>query len=111
MATYPGPKVHRTNRRKLGRGQYPQQPSVSVVLTNPSTNVVELTFGVPVSVSGIIPVNTSTGILVSQQVSNSTTVLQTYNTSQAAATVSIAANAANVASYLGGGVSATSITF
>jgi hypothetical protein len=111
---YPGPKVHRVNRRKLGRGQYPNQyqpNGVSVVLTNPSADVVTLTFNKPVTVTGIIPVTTSAGAFVSQAIISSTVVQQTFSASQAAATVTVPGNAANVLSYQGGGVIGTSVTF
>jgi hypothetical protein len=108
---YPGPKVHRTSRRKLGRGQYPTNNFVGVTLTNPSADVVLMTFASPVVVTGIIPLTTSSGTFVSQTVLSATTVQQTFSASQAAATVSIPGNAANVATYQGGRVAGTTITF
>jgi hypothetical protein len=108
---YPGAKVHRTSRRKLGRGQYPPSLGTTVTLTNPSANVVDLTFARPVVVTGIIPTQTSAGVLVNQQVSSGTLVIQTYNVSQAAATIVFPPNAANVTTQQGGGVAGTSITF
>lgn len=109
--SYPTAKVHRVNRRKLGRGQYPNAGVVTATLTNPTANVVELTFSLPVVVTGTIPLTTSVGVFVSQQVSSGTQVLQTFNTSQAAATVSLPSGAANVATYQGGKVAGTTITF
>lgn len=111
MASYPGPKVHRVNRRKLGRGQYPSSTSITAVLGNPSASVISITFSRPVVVTGTIPLTSSTGAFVSQTVVSPTVVTQTWTTSQAAATVTLPANAANVSSYQGGGVAGTSITF
>lgn len=108
---YPTPKVHRVSRRKLGRGQYPSSTGTTVTLTNPSANVVDLIFARPVVVTGIIPVQTSAGVLVNQQVSSGTLVIQTYNVSQAAATVTFPPAAANVLTQQGGPVNGTSITF
>lgn len=111
MAVYPGAKVHRPSRRRLGRGQYPAASGVTVVLTNPSADVVTMTFAKPVTVSGVIPLTTSAGAFVSQTIVSSTVVSQTFSVSQAAATLTLPGNAANVASYQGGGVIGTSITF
>jgi hypothetical protein len=108
---YPTPKVHRTSRRKLGRGQYPGVAAVTATLTNPSADVVEITFARPVVVTGTIPLNTSSGAFVSQNVSSPTTVLQTFSASQAAATVTLPSNAANVSTYQGGGVAGAAVTF
>jgi hypothetical protein len=108
---YPTAKVHRVNRRKLGRGQYPSAGVVAVTLTNPSADVVLLTFSMPVVVTGTIPTTTTSGTFVSQTVTSATTVAQTFSASQAAATVSVPAAAANVATYQGGRVAGTSVTF
>jgi hypothetical protein len=48
---FPGPKVHRLNRRKLGRGQYPSALGTQVTAA-PSTNSVILTFARPVLYGG-----------------------------------------------------------
>jgi hypothetical protein len=111
MASYPGPKVHRSNRRKLGKGQYPTSAGFTVTFSNPSADVVLMTFSRPVVVTGTIPLTTSAGTFVSQAVVNQTQVSQTFSASQAAATVSIPANAANVTSNVGGGVAGASVTF
>jgi hypothetical protein len=111
MASYPTAKVHRVSRRKLGRGQYPNGTNTNVVLTNPSADVVLMTFAIPVVVTGTIPLTTSAGAFVSQTVVSATQVSQTFTVSQAAATVSVPPNAANVRTYQGGGVNGTAITF
>jgi hypothetical protein len=110
MASYPGAKVHRVGRRTLGRGQHVQVPSV-VITPTVGTTVITLTFGVPVVISGTIPLVSNTGTFVSQSVVSSTVVTQTWSTSQAAATVSLVANTPQIRSYQGGGNAAFSITF
>jgi hypothetical protein len=111
MAVYPTAKVHRVSRRHLGRGQSANQSAVSVVLTNPSADVITMTFAKPVTVSGTIPLTSSAGAFVSQTVVSSTVVQQTWTVSQAAATVTLPGNAANVATYQGGGTIGVTITF
>lgn len=111
MASYPGPKVHRNNRRKLGRNQFPPSSSFTVILGNPSANIVSMVFSVPVVVTGIIPLSTTSGTFVSQTILGTSEVEQTFSSTQATATVAIPGNAANVRSILGGGVAGTSITF
>jgi hypothetical protein len=111
MASYPGPKVHRANRRKLGRGQFPTGGSVTVTLTN-ATVTLTLTFSGPVVVTGIIPV-TSNGAqtIVSQTVVSPTVVTQTWSATLVGSTITVPANPANVATFQGGGVSGNQRTF
>ena len=54
MASYPGAKVHRVSRRKLGRGQHVQLPSATVTAAAVTTTVT-LTFSQSVVVGGPIP--------------------------------------------------------
>lgn len=108
---FPGAKVHRTSRRKLGRGQYPVSVAATATLTNPSANVVQVTFSAPVAITGTIPLQTSTGTMVNQQISSGTVATQTFNTSQATATVTLANNASNIRTYQGGGVAGTTVVF
>jgi hypothetical protein len=111
MASYPGPKVHRTNRRKLGRGQYPTAPAAIITVTDTSTTAT-LTFSVPVVVSGTIPMTVSGGLtFVSQTIVSPTVVTQVWSAALSAKTYAIAANAANVRTVQGGGVAAVSGTF
>jgi hypothetical protein len=111
MATYPGAKVHRVNRRKLGRGQYPTGGNISVVLTD-ATTVLTMTFSAPVVVTGQIPVTVAGGpTFVSQTVVSQTVVQQTWSATLVGHLVTFPANAANVSTYQGGKVAGTSITF
>ena len=108
---YPGAKVHRVSRRKLGRGQYPPSLGTTVVLTTTGTTNLTMTFARPVVVTGIIPV-TSTGLtIVSQTVVSPTVVTQVWSASIAAATMVFPSNAANVTTQQGGGVAGTTVTF
>jgi hypothetical protein len=111
MASYPGPKVHRVNRRKLGRGQYPPAPAATITVTD-STTTATLTFNVPVVVSGIIPLNVSGGLtFVSQTVVSPTVVTQVWSATLSAKTYSIPANTPQIRTFQGGGNAATAGTF
>jgi hypothetical protein len=108
---YPGAKVHRVSRRKLGRGQYPTAPALTCVLTD-ATTVLTLTFSSPVVVTGTIPVTVAGGpTFVSQTVVNATTVTQTWSATLVGHTVTLPAAAANVTSTTGAKVAGVSATF
>ena len=114
MASYPGPKVHRVSRRKLGRGQYPNQyqsNGVHCTLSSTGTTNITLTFDKPVVVTGNIPVTVATLTLVSQTIVSSTVVTQVWSANVATHLVTMPSNAANVASYQGGGVLGSTATF
>lgn len=108
---FPGSKVHRVNRRKLGRGQYPTGGTITVTLTN-ATVTLTMTFSAPVVVTGIIPV-TSNGVqtIVSQTVVSSTVVTQTWTATLVGALITFPSNAVNVSTYQGGGVAGTQKQF
>jgi hypothetical protein len=108
---YPGPKVHRVSRRKLGRGQYPTSNGVSVVVTD-SGSTATLTFSRPVVVTGTIPVTVAGGpTFVSQTVVSPTVVTQTFSAALTTHTYSIPSGAANVATYQGGQLIGAAGTF
>lgn len=65
LSAFPTPKVHRANRRKLGRGQHVQLPPATCVVTGSGSNAV-LTFNVPVVVNGSLDVVPTGLTLVSQ---------------------------------------------
>jgi hypothetical protein len=111
---YPTPNVHRRGRRSLGRHQSASVDSSNSVAVTPtvSTTTLTLTFNKPVVVTGIIPVTVTGGeTLVSQTIVSSTVVTQIWSATLASATVTIPANAANVASYQGGGTEGITVTF
>jgi hypothetical protein len=110
MASFPGPKVHRRNRRKLGRGQSTQTPAASLSAVA-STVTVTVTSNVPIIVSGVVPWTTDAGTLVSQAQTSPTTFNLVFSTSQAAATYSLPANCGAIRTFSGGGNAALSGTF
>lgn len=111
MASFPGPKVHRVNRRKLGRGQFPTPAAVTPVITS-AASVATITFPVPVVVSGVIPLAVVGGpTFVSQTIVSSTVVTQTFSAALSTHTYSLPANAANVKTAQGGGTAAVAGTF
>lgn len=108
---YPGGKVHRVNRRKLGRGQYPSSLGTTVAMTSSGTTNVTLTFARPVTVFGVIPTTVATLSLVSQTVVSPTVVTQVWSGNVATHLGTFPTNAANVSTQQGGGVAGTSVTF
>jgi hypothetical protein len=111
MASYPTSKVHRVNRRKLGKGQSPYLTGISATLSA-STVTLTITFATPVVVTGTIPVTVAGGpTFVSQTVVNATTVTQTWSATLVGHTVTLPAGAANVASYQGQKVLGVAATF
>lgn len=111
MATFPGAKVHRTNRRKLGRGQFPSSLNITVAATSTGTTNVTLTFNRPVAVSGNIGVTVATLTLVSQTVVSPTVVTQVWSGNVATHAYNVPSNDSHVSSYQGGALVGTSGTF
>ena len=107
---FPGPKVHRVNRRKLGRGQYPPIPSTSVTAVT-ATPQVTLNFGSPVIVSAQ-PGLTVTGLTI---LSYAQTDPYTVNVIMSGATTGLAWSFDNsngaVRTFQGGGVASASGSF
>ena len=110
MASYPGPKVHRVSRRKLGKGQHPQPVPASITATVETTTV-HLAFDRPVIISGAIPYVTSTGVVDSQTIVDNQHVDLVCSTSQEDATWSIAGNCGAIATFQGGGNAPAGGTF
>lgn len=110
MASYPTAKVHRTNQRKLGRGQSVQRAAATLTATV-ATVTVSFTSNVPIILNGPIPVTTTNGAYVSQVQLTPTTFNIVFSATQAAATVAIAANCGAISTYQGGGNAAFSDTF
>lgn len=76
---FPGPNVHRRNRRKLGRGQSPTTATVPVTVSSTGTTNFRLTFGRPVVVRGNIATTVATRTLVSQTQTSPTVVDQVWS--------------------------------
>lgn len=108
---FPGPKVHRRNRRKLGRGQYPQAASVALTVTSTGTTNVTLTFAAPVVVSGRIMGTVATLTFVSQTVVSSTVVTQVWSAAVSGHAYNFPAAQETVATAQGGSNAAASGTF
>lgn len=107
---YPGPKVHRVSRRKLGRGQSNSAVGVAVAVTGTSSTVT-LTFARPVVVSGPIPFTIAVVTAVTQTVVSPTVVTILMSGAVTGHAWTLPSGAANVASYQGGAVYGTSGTF
>lgn len=111
MAATLAQNVHRRNRRKLGRGQYPSTGTFPVVVTSTGTTNMRLTYGVPVVVSGPITSTVATRTLISQTVVSPTVVDQVWSGNVAALAYTVAANDNDVRSYTGGTSSGAAGTF
>lgn len=106
--SYPGAKVHRVNRRKLGRGQYPTVNAITTTISG-TGGVITLTFAQPVNVSGVIPISIAGGgAFVSQTIVSSTSVTQSWTGVGASAIGTLAANPANVMGQRGQGIAGSS---
>jgi hypothetical protein len=110
MASYPSGKVHRVNRRKLGRGQYPTAQAVTVTAAGSGSTVV-LTFSRPVVVSGPVSLTVATLTYVSQVINSPTQVTVTMSGTVATHAYTIAGPQPYVTAANGGTVAGTSGTF
>lgn len=108
---YPGSKVHRVNRRKLGRGQFPATVSVTAAITSSGTTNLTLTFSGPVVVTGTIPTTVATRTLVSQTIVSPTVVTQVWSGNVTGLAYTLPSNPANVSTYQGGVVAGIAGTF
>jgi hypothetical protein len=108
--SYPGPKVHRVNRRKLGRGQANAATGVTVAATGSGSTAV-LTFSRPVVVTGPVEITVASLTYVSQVVDSPTQITVTMSGAVATHAYAIASNQPNVLTYQGGAVIGTSGTF
>lgn len=66
------------DRRRLGRGQYPQQAPVTTTVTG-AVNSATISFSQPVVVSGPAPLVVESRTFVSQQLTNPTTLVVLTN--------------------------------
>lgn len=92
---YPTAKVHRSNRRKLGRGQY---PASAIITTSGSwaSTVLTMTFSDAVNVSGLIPLILTLGTVSSQLVLSPTSVQFNISGAAGSQTATLPNNPANV---------------
>lgn len=108
---FPGPKVHRPSRRKLGRGQYPPVTQVAVAVTSTGTTNARLTFAAPVVVSAMIPLTVATLTRVSQNVVSPTVVDLVMSGNVTSHAFNLPANSDGVRTTQGAGNAAASGTF
>lgn len=110
MASYPGAKVKRPNRLKLGRGQSTPKAPAHITVTG-SASTMHLAFDVPVVVNGPIAVTVATRTIVSQTVVDSqhVDVLMSGTVTGLAYTVPAAQMA--IATFQGGTNAAAAGTF
>lgn len=97
------PNIHRKNRRRLGKGQYPPAVNTSCVISSTGTTNLTMTFALPVVVSGNIPATVATRTLVSQTIVSPTVVTQVWSGNVTTLAYALPQNAANVRTKLGGG--------
>lgn len=104
------PNVKRRDRRKLGRGQYPQQSPVTTIVTG-SGSVGTISFSKPVVVSGPIGMNVEGLTFVSQQITDTQTAKITFSAAVAGLGWEIQSPLAGVVGQKGEVVAAATGTF
>lgn len=103
MASFPGAKVHRASRRKLGRGQHTMVPQFAVSSVTNVGTVFTVTFQVPVVVNGLFPVKLNGGeVTVTQSQVNAQTWHVTVPGSTPGATIVITGGTPVIQSMQGG---------
>ena len=110
MASFPNNKVHRSDRRKLGRGQSVPRPSTGVVATA-STDTVVLTFSAPVIVSGPTALIVGTLTQVSTTQISPTVVHVLMSGAVASHAYNLPAGDPAISNFQGGSNAGTSGTF
>lgn len=110
MASFPSAKVHRVNRRKLGRGQYPSIPSAVLTVTLPSSTTVLISSSVPLVYLPNIPLTiTGGGPVTAQNQISQTDVELTLTGAGTGEDWSVPSNIGTT--FQGGGTAAASGTF
>jgi hypothetical protein len=110
MASFPGAKVKRPNRRKLSRGQHTQFSSANAT-PSAATVTVTIAFDRPVIVSGNIDLGLLGVDLVSQVQNDNVTVTQVYSATVVGLDWTIEDNDPVIKTTQGGGVNGDSGTF
>jgi len=109
MASYPGAKVHRVNRRKLGRGQVPGVASPTLTVTAHSADVARVVSSEPVVWGSLAGMTVATRTYVSAAVVDQSTIDVTFSGAIAGLAYSVPAGVGT--SYQGGPTAAKSGTF
>lgn len=108
---FPTNQIHRRNRRRLGRGQYPIAAAIGVAVTSTGTTNLTMTFNQPVVISGTIGNTVATRTLVSQNVVSPTVVTQVWSGNVATLAYAVPANDPAVKAATGGTLAGVSGTF
>ena len=107
---YPGPKVHRVSRRKLGRGQYPPISGTMTTVTT-TTPVVHLVFSGPVVVRGLINPGVAGLTPVSQTIVSPTAVDVTMSAATTGLAYAFVPSQTTISAANGGAIAPASGTF
>lgn len=110
MATFPGAKVHRTSRRKLGRGQAVLVPPTAAVLTG-SVDTVTITFSAPMICTGPVGLTVATLTIVSQTIVSPTVITVLMNGAVATHLGTLPANDPHLRNFQGGSNALATATF
>lgn len=109
MASFPGAKAHRRNRRVLGRGQYPPLAAPTLTVTASSADVMQIVASQPVVWHTPIAATVATRTVVSQAIVNQTTVQITFSGTVASLAYTVPAGAGTA--YNGASTPAASGSF
>jgi hypothetical protein len=109
--SFPTTNVHRRNRRKLGRGQFPPNSTVGVVQSSTGTTNVTLTFARPVVVRGNLTNTVATRTLVSQTQTAPNIVSQVWSGNVTALVGTVPAAMPNLSGVIGGTNASNVLTF
>ena len=110
MASFPGPKVHRANRRKLGRGQHIHNPNAIASPVASGSDVV-VNFDRPVVVNGPLAIAVGALHIVSQTPVTAAQLRVTMSGPVVGLAWNIPAGQSTILTYQGGGLAAASGTF
>jgi hypothetical protein len=110
MASFPGAKVHRVDRRKLGRGQAPQIPPAAVTVSTVSADVFKIVSSIPgVFATNGAGITVATLTFVSAAQVSQTELDVTMSGALTGHAYTVPANI--LTTFMGGGSAATSGTF
>lgn len=108
--SFPTAKVHRVNRKKLGRNQYPRAAPVAFTPV-PSGSTVTLLFTGSVVITGNVPFTVAGKTFVSQTINSPTSVTITFSGAVTGDAWSMPTPETAIKSYQGGPVLGASGTF
>jgi hypothetical protein len=109
MASYPGSKVHRRDRRKLGRGQVPPVTAPTLTITAHSADVARIVSNVPVVWGDLSGMTVATLTYASAAVVDQSTIDVTFSGALSGHAYAVPAGVGTA--YNGGPTPAASGTF